>query len=300
MADQKLWTRLLWPALGLGLLAVSLLQARASTPGRRAPKPASPSTAAAPSGRAIATAEGRVVAYPGAEVAVGTDLSGTLVALAVHEKDRVRKGQLLAELRSDDYRAERAEASARVSEADADIKLAQFEADRARSLFDEAVGSRQALDKAERDRDAARARRETAAAAVRRLDAILARTRILSPIDGVVVVRHAEPGETVQEGQRLVTVADLSRTRIEAEFDEFDAGRVALGAEARVRAEGFEGRSWRARVEEIPDAVAGRRLKPQDPGKPEDTRVLLVKIALLEPTPLKLGQRVEVSLAAAP
>ncbi|HVH07318.1 MAG TPA: hypothetical protein VNE71_15100, partial [Myxococcota bacterium] len=40
----------------------------------------------------------------------------------------------------------------------------------------------------------------------------------------------------------------------------------------------------------------GRRLKPQDPGKPEDTRVLLVKIAFQEATPLKLGQRVEVRI----
>jgi hypothetical protein len=62
------------------------------------------------------------------------------------------------------------------------------------------------------------------------------------------------------------------------------------------RAEGYDGASWRGRVEEIPDAVVGRRLKPQDPGKPEDTRVLLVKIALLEPTPLKLGQRVEIRI----
>ena len=39
-----------------------------------------------------------------------------------------------------------------------------------------------------------------------------------------------------------------------------------------------------------------RRLKPQDPGRPSDTRVLLVKVALDEKTPLKLGQRVEVEI----
>jgi hypothetical protein len=50
-------------------------------------------------------------------------------------------------------------------------------------------------------------------------------------------------------------------------------------------------------VEEIPDAVMARRLKPQDPGRPSDTKVLLVKIALGGKTPLKLGQRVEVAIA---
>ena len=93
-----------------------------------------------------------------------------------------------------------------------------------------------------------------------------------------------------------MTVADLSRTRVEAELDEFDSGRVRLGDEVKVTAEGYDRVSWRGSVEEIPDSVVGRRLKPQDPGKPEDTRVLLVKIALLEPIPLKLGQRVEIRI----
>jgi RND family efflux transporter MFP subunit len=286
------WNRALWPLLGLGILAVVGLQARAAvsprvTPGARPAAPA-PATAVA--------AEGRVVTYPGAEVVVGTDLAGTIVVLKVQEKEKVRKGQLLAELRSDDYRAALAEAKARIVEAEADIRLAEADVERARALWQKAVGSRQAVDKAERDVDAARARRATAAATADRLEAVLAKTRILSPIDGVVIARHAQAGETLEAGKRIVTVADLSKTRIEAELDEFDAGRVRLQDEVRVTAEGYDGRVWKGRVEEIPDAVVGRRLKPQDPGKPEDTRVLLVKVALLEPTPLKLGQRVEIRI----
>ena len=291
--SKNLWNRLLWPALAVGLLAVAALQARAAAgPSRKA---VSASPAGSEASRDRVAAEGRVVAYPGAEVVVGTDLAGTLVQMRVQEKQPVRRGELLAELRSDDRRAERAEARARVAEADAEIRLAEADLERARSLWEKEVGSRQALDKAERDLQTARARRETARATADRLDAVLAKTRILSPIDGVVIARHAQAGETLEAGQKIVTVADLSKTRVEAELDEFDAGRVALGDGVRVSAEGWDG-GWRGRVEEIPDSVVGRRLKPQDPGKPEDTRVLLVKIALLEPTPLKLGQRVEISI----
>lgn len=290
---KNLWNRLLWPALGAGLLAVVALQARAaSAPSRKAagtPPPASEKSTAR------VAAEGRVVAYPGAQVVVGTDLAGTLVILRVQEKQPVRRGELLAELRSDDHRAAFNEARARVAEADAEIRLAEANLDRARSLWEKEVGSKQAFDQAERDVRTARARRETAQATAERLAAVLAKTRILSPIDGVVIARHAEPGETLEAGQKIVTVADLSKTRVEAELDEFDAGRVALGDAVRVTAEGWDG-AWNGRVEEIPDSVVGRRLKPQDPGKPEDTRVLLVKVALLEPTPLKLGQRVEISI----
>jgi RND family efflux transporter MFP subunit len=295
---KNFWNRALWPLLGLGLLAVVVLQARAAVsngPGREAAKPAAAASAPGPASGGVA-AEGRVAAYPGAEVVVGTDLAGTIVVLKVQEKEKVRRGQLLAELRSDDHRAALQEARARVLEADADIRLAEAEVERARSLWEREVGSRQAVDKAVRDVDAARARRATAAATADRLEAVLAKTRMLSPIDGVVLTRHADAGETVEAGQRILTVADLSKTRVEAELDEFDSGRVRLGDEVRITAEGFDGQFWKGKVEEIPDAVVGRRLKPQDPGKPEDTRILLVKIAFQETTPLRLGQRVEIRI----
>ncbi len=96
-------------------------------------------------------------------------------------------------------------------------------------------------------------------------------------------------------GASLFTLADLSKLRVEAEVDEFDIAALSLGSEAEITAEGFAN-SWEGQVEEIPDSVGPRRLKPQDPGRPSDTRVLLVKVALLEPTALKLGQRVEVAL----
>ena len=112
----------------------------------------------------------------------------------------------------------------------------------------------------------------------------------------MVIARHAQPGEVVGATSRLVTVADLSRVRIEAEVDEFDVGRVALGADVLVRTEGYPAATWRGTVEEIPDAVVGRRLRPEDPGRPNDLRVLLVKIGLVGQTPLKLGQRVEVEI----
>ena len=97
---------------------------------------------------------------------------------------------------------------------------------------------------------------------------------------------------------RLATIADLKRIRIEAEVDEFDAGNVTLGADVRISAEGFPNQSWRGYVEEIPNSVVARKIKPEDPGRPIDTRVLLAKIAFKEATPLKLGQRVEVEIVA--
>jgi HlyD family secretion protein len=218
--------------------------------------------------------------------------------MLVKEKDHVRKGQLIAELRSDDTRAALDEARATVAQADADIQLFDTEVHRAQMLFDEKVGTKQALDHATRDRDAAKARRETASATVRRLDATLDKTRIYAPISGVVLSRLVQPGETVKENSALIRMADLNRTRVEAEVDEFDTGHIHIGDSVKIRAEGYEGQEWRGRVEEIPDSVVGRQLKPQDPTKPIDTRVLLVKVAFAQRTPLKLGQKVEVGIGS--
>ena len=241
-------------------------------------------------------AEGWVVTYPGAEVTVGTDVSGTVVRMLVKEKDHVKKGQRIAEIRSDDTRAALEEARATVAQAEADIRLFNVEVTRAQMLFDEKVGTKQALDHAIRDRDSARARRDTAAATVRKLEALVDKTSIEAPISGVVLSRLVQPGETVKENSPLIQMADLNRTRIEAEVDEFDTGRIHIGDLVKIRAEGYDHQQWTGKVEEIPDSVVGRQLKPQDPTKPIDTRVLLAKIAFQERTPLKLGQKVEIEI----
>ena len=245
-------------------------------------------------------AEGRVAVYPGGEVVVGTDIAGTLVTVAVREKDHVRRGQVLASVLADDLRAELDETRARREEADAEAHLADTEIARYQRLVAAGVTPAQELDRRLRDRDAARARRTTAEASIARLNALLAKTSIASPLDGVVVMRQADGGETLERGDPIVTIADLSHLRVEAEVDEFDAGRVAIGQPVLVTAEGFDGQVWHGRIEEIPDAVAQRALKPQDPARPTDTRVLLVKVALLDATPLKLGQRVQVAIGSAP
>jgi RND family efflux transporter MFP subunit len=284
--------RILYPILGLLILIATVVQVRANRP-----KPnATPKVVAnAPAPRVVA--EGRIVTYPGSEVTIGTDVAGTIERLNVEEKESVKAGDVIAVIKADDTRAALSVARARVGEADADIRLFAAEVERAKHLFHEDVGSKQAWDKAERDLDSARARLASVAAEVRRLEALVEKTVITAPIDGVIITRHAHAGESVESGNPIVTLANLDRVRVEAEIDEYDTARIHLGAAVDVTAEGF-GRTWRGTIEEIPDTVVNRRLNPQDPAKPIDTRVLLVKVAFAEETPLKLGQRVEVKIAA--
>src|SRR5438105_9606246 len=291
---MKKTTLMLTTAVAVGLLAATAISARGLA------RPAAAAVPAPSAPRAMGAADGRVVAYPGGEVVVGAERAGRVVRLLVDEGTAVRKGALLAELESDELRAARGEDRARLAEAEAETRLAELTLRRREDLAREKIVAAHDLDQARRDLETAQARVETARASVARDEAQLRRTRILAPIAGTVTARHAQPGEMMEAGQKVVTLADLSRLRIEGEADEADASTLAVGAPVEIRADGFPGRAWAGRVEEIPGSVTLRRLKPQDPGRPTDTRVLAVKVAFAEATPLKLGTTVELEIVGVP
>jgi RND family efflux transporter MFP subunit len=241
-------------------------------------------------------AEGRVVAYPGGEVTLAAELPGKLVKLGVKERDRVKQGDVVAELDVEEQLAALTEANARVRESDSDILYLGKEKERSELLFGQRVVAEAERDRSTHAARSAERRRASLLAGAARIRTVIEKSKIATPRSGVVTARFVDEGEMVHAGQPLLTVVDLDARRIEAEVGEFDAGRVRVGQTAKIRAEGYANQVWSARVEEIPDVVVPRSLRPLDPASPVDTRVLLVKLALAEALPLKLGQRVEVDI----
>jgi HlyD family secretion protein len=302
--STSMWAwRVVVPGLGLAAsLYVFYLTSKAdSTGGRELPARSTPDQPSPkPSIGTRVVAEGRVAARPGAEVTVGTEASGIVASVLVLEKATVKKGDLLVEFQADDQRAALADAETKLAEAEAEFTFQNGEFLRRTNSKADAKPFVTELEGTRRDLAIAVARRRSANAAIVRCRAALAKTRVAAPIDGVVLARHVEPGEFAAPGAPLVTVCDLSKLRVEAEVDEFDAGRVAPGDLAVITAEGQGGTAWTGTVEEVPDQVAGRTLRPDDPGRPTDARVLLVKVAPDQPLPLKLGQQVEVEIRRKP
>jgi RND family efflux transporter MFP subunit len=279
--------------LGGALVGATVLQARAVVQ----PAPAASSEPASEHTATGIAAEGRVVAYPGGEVRVGAERAGRLVRVLVEEGALVRKGQLLAEIDSDELRAELAEARARVVEAEAEARLSEATLARRQKLQQERIIAAHDLDQALRDLETANARVLTAKASVARYAALVAKSRLAAPIAGTVTARRVDAGQMVETGDHAFTVADLKHLRIEGEAHEADAQGVALGAPVTITADGYPGRSWRGTIEEVPDSVTLRRIKPQDPSRPTDARILAVKVAFAEPVPLRLGTTVDLRIA---
>ena len=239
--------------------------------------------------------EGRVATYPGFDVTVGTDVGGTLVALPIHEKDEVRKGQVLARIDDREQRASLEAAEARVREQGADIAFQEREVARRRQLFNQGALDRRSVEDAETQLRLAQARQDAAKATADQFRTQVSKRQITAPIHGMVMERYANAGETLAPGARILRLTDLSRTRIEAEVDEFDVSHLKVGSAVEVSAEGTTS-IWPGTVEELPESVGPRRLKAQDPARPTDIRVLLVKVTLDQTSPLKLGQKVELRI----
>lgn len=283
-----------WGGLGAVLLSATVFQAlQASAPPRRAAAPPRPA-------ERLLAAEGRVVAYPGAEVSVAAERAGRLVSVLVTESQAVKAGQLLAEIESAELRASLDEARARVREAEAELRLAELNEHRRGELVRQEVVAVHDLDQATRDREIGAARLETARAEVARLEAQLRKSRIVAPISGTVTLRSVDAGEMVAAGTPVVTIADLARLRVEGEADEADAALLREGAAVTISAQGRAGQQWRGLVEEVATSATLRRLKPQDPSRPTDTRIVAVKVAFAGPAPLKLGTTVDLGIEARP
>jgi HlyD family secretion protein len=202
-------------------------------------------------------------------VQVGSQLSGQVTQVLVDYNDRVRRGQVMAILDPQTQRSavEQSQASvqaaqASVAQAQAQVALAQAEFDRQKYLFDRGIIAQAALDTASASLTTARASVRAAQAQVaqqqaslRSNQANLSRTTIVAPIDGVVIDRQIEPGQTVASGLNvavLFTLAqDMSRVQALIRVDEADIGAVKVGQPVRFTVDAFPTDNFTGEVTEI-------------------------------------------------
>lgn len=168
---------------------------------------------------------------------VGSVIAGRIVSLAVDEGDEVHRGDLLAVL--DDRQAQQ-----RLRDAQARLALAQQEMARNEALVKGGYRSQEAVQQARKELDQAKA-------AVELFTRQLEDYRITSPMDGIVMKRPVEPGESVAANGVLFEIASPARLRVAADVDERDIAQVRMGAPVAVRADAFPDEAFEARVTNI-------------------------------------------------
>lgn len=171
----------------------------------------------------------------GAEVRVGSRISGVVNRLQVKVGDSVNKGDLLAELDDRDLVARREQAQAELQRSLAELRFADADLKRQNDLREQKVISTSDWDVAQRAHAVAEQQVAVARAALVYAETQVAYARIYAPISGVVASISTQEGETVAasfSAPTFVTLIDLSRLEVWAYVDETDIGRVEPGRNA--------------------------------------------------------------------
>lgn len=188
-------------------------------------------------------------------VSVGTQVSGTVKKLYVDFNDKVKKGQPLLELDDALVSATERQSAASVISAQASLDLAQANEARMKALLAQEYVSKQEYDQARQSFRSAQAQVALARAQNDRDRANLNFTIIRSPVDGVVVDRVVDLGQTVAASFQtpvLIKIAqDLSEMRIDTSFAEADIGLIRENQKARFTVDAFPNRSFTGDVQQI-------------------------------------------------
>ncbi|MDP1992061.1 MAG: efflux RND transporter periplasmic adaptor subunit [Syntrophales bacterium] len=220
--------------------------------------------------RAKVTATGTVSAVT--TVLVGTQVSGTVKEIFVDFNSPVKKGQLLAQIdpelsqaRVAQARANLLSAEAGVEKAAAALQDAKRTLERNRTLWDRNFIARSDLDTSETNQQSAaaqlsvaKAQVEQARAALRQEETNLQYTRILSPVDGVVISRNVDVGQTVAASFQTPTLfsiaQDLTRMQIDTNVDEADIGRISVGQTVQFTVDAYPDSAFPGKVAEVRNA----------------------------------------------
>jgi HlyD family secretion protein len=210
-------------------------------------------------------------------VLVGSQVSGTIQNLYADFNDQVKQGQVIAQIDPAIFTAKRAEAEANLENAEAardkawiDVQDKQRDYERQADLQKKTLVAESVVDAARFAAQSARAEHQVKAASVAQARAVLEReqvnldyTSIYAPIDGVVISRDVDVGQTVAaslQAPTLYTIAnDLTRMQVEADVDEAFIGQVETGQSVNFTVFAYPGRAFKGSVAQV-------RLQPKVEG----------------------------------
>ncbi len=215
----------------------------------------------------IVTASG--IVNPVNTVLVGTQVSGTISRIYADFNSSVKKGQLIAEVDPAILEAKLEQSKASLMQTRADLEMSEAallnskrEMDRKKNLFSKEIIPKSEFDVAETGYITARARVSAARARITQAEATLKQddtnlryTRILSPVDGIVVSRNVNVGQTVAasfQTPTLFTIAeDLTKMQVDTSVDEADIGKIEVGQEVEFTVDAYADTTFKGGVSQV-------------------------------------------------
>lgn len=212
-------------------------------------------TALADKGNITQTVTASGTLNPVALINVGSQVSGTVVELKADFNDRVKQGQVLLKLDPTIFNAQIKQSEASLASAEASRRLAQATLERNQKLVTQNYISGTAMDQAKREVEVADANIKLARAQLDRVRADLNNSVIRSPIDGVIIKRTIDMGQTVAasfQTPNLFQIArDLTKMQIDTSVSEADVGALRDGLPARFVVDAYPDREFEAKLRQF-------------------------------------------------
>lgn len=181
---------------------------------------------------------------------ISTRMMGTITRIYVKVGDKVRRGQLLVSISSQDIQAKQAQTNASIAEAQANVSNAQKDYDRFTNLYKKQSASAKELDNVTLQYNAAKARLEAATQMRNEVNAMLSYSNLTAPFDGVVTQRMADEGNMANPGMPLLTIEQNTQLEVGATVSESDINSIKKGDKAQVEVKAI-GKTLECMISEI-------------------------------------------------
>lgn len=182
------------------------------------------------------------------EAQLGFQAAGRIESIGVQEGDKVKQGQVLAQLDTRETEARLAQARAQIAATELRLYDAQRDLGRSRELLAGGAIGQEAYDKAQLAFKVAQSDNAQARANAQAIEAMLANMIIRAGFDGVVTVRHREPGETVAPGLPVLTVMNPDDRWVRIYIPEYRIGAVHRGQKAAIRTDTYRDKRYGGEV----------------------------------------------------
>jgi HlyD family secretion protein len=179
-----------------------------------------------------------------------------------------------------------------LDQAERDAKMAQARLESARQNYQLIMAPPRAEDVA-----AARAELDLARAQLAQAQDNYDNTFVRSPVDGVVIKRYMNPGESISYEslyQPIVSVSDTTHLMVRTEIDETDIGKIQVGQRSSIRCDAFRGQTFYGHVVRISGGLGPKKIQTDNPTEKIDTDVLESFVEVDPGSPLRIGLRVDV------
>ena len=194
---------------------------------------------------------------------VASEVDGLVVQYSLRVGDRMKKGQLLAQLRTENLELQRQASEADLREAEARRALAERNLSRARELFDSQVFSQQELDQSLYEFNAWQGRIERLQAEIERIADDIARAAIRAPFDGVIVAEHTQLGQWLGAGDPVVDLMSVDDLQVTVDVPERYFSSLTLRRQVSLQFPALNGWQTTGTVDKIvPQANAESRTFP--------------------------------------